>query len=675
MISILQPAIALMNRLNFGLKFSLVSAMFVIPMAATNFYLVLGFYNQFIHTSDELNSLTTVNESVELRRDILNYVNLNEINSFPVSLADDINIRIEAAHKSVTAKLAGLKSVSRNPKDIQAFDDYRDFTSKSLQATKDEVIAADRGKKAVLFMDNYMTLMSMLASHSGLSQDEDVNIRVLTEFVLGTAESSIRMLSNVRATGSTSFRKGGQLDSVSSEDLENLINELGKQARVYKTELSEIISKNPSLGKMLEASRSPAESSFSEVMEIIENEVLFASNMKASWRPFFELITKKMQPASDIDDFMLDFVEVQLAERLIDKRMQMVVLVLVLFVVFLIIFYLYAGFYVSTRKTINALSGVVNKMAAGNMTVSYQSTSRDELGDLGMSFNSMVKKVHDLIQMVGNTVTEVEHQSERVKSVSAESNILVAGQRKQIELVAIAMNEMSTTTQEVSSSAETAVQSAQSVNEQTVSGREVVEMQVGSINKLAQEIETSVNVINQLASDSAAISQVLDVIKGIAEQTNLLALNAAIEAARAGEQGRGFAVVADEARTLAQRTQQSTEEIEKMIVRLQSGVGEAVKAMNVSHEMADSTVSQSDKVQESLENILSSVGMIVEQSQQIAVSAERQTSVAQDVDSNIVEINLAGEKTAEGASETEQASIQLSESVIKLKDLIRNFEV
>lgn len=675
MISILQPAIALMNRLNFGLKFSLVSAMFVIPMAATNFYLVLGFYNQFIHTSDELNSLKTVNESIELRRDILNYVNLNEINAFPVSLADDINIRIEAAHKSVTRKLSNLKSVSRNPKDIQAFDDYRDFTFKSLQATKDEVIAADRGKKAVLFMDNYMTLMTMLASHSGLSQDEDVNIRVLTEFLLGTAESSIRKLSNVRATGSASFRKGGQLDSMASEDLENLINELGKQAKVYKTELSEIISKNPALGKMLKASRSPAESSFSEVMEIIENEVLFASNMKAPWRPFFELITKKMQPASDIDDFMLDFVEVQLAERLIDKRMQMVVLVLVLFVVFLIIFYLYAGFYVSTRKTINALSGVVNKMAAGDMTVSYQTTSRDELGDLGMSFNSMVKKVHDLIQMVGNTVVEVEHQSERVKSVSGESNHLVAGQRKQIELVAIAMNEMSKTTQEVSNSAETAVQSAQSVNEQTVSGRAVVEMQVGSINKLAQEIESSVNVINQLASDSAAISQVLDVIKGIAEQTNLLALNAAIEAARAGEQGRGFAVVADEVRTLAQRTQQSTEEIEKMIVRLQSGVGEAVKAMNVSHEMADSTVSQSDKVQESLENILSSVGMIVEQSQQIAISAERQTSVAQDVDSNIVEINLAGEKTAEGASETEQASIQLSESVVKLKDLIRNFEV
>src|SRR5690606_38758748 len=142
-------------------------------------------------------------------------------------------------------------------------------------------------------------------------------------------------------------------------------------------------------------------------------------------------------------------------------------------------------------------------------------------------------------------------------------------------------------------------------------GRHLVESQVSSIERLAGEIDTSVAVINQLASDSASISQVLDVIKGIAEQTNLLALNAAIEAARAGEQGRGFAVVADEVRNLAKRTQQSTAEIESMIARLQGGVSAAVKVMGGSHQMADHTVSESAKVQQALENILGAVGMIV----------------------------------------------------------------
>jgi len=234
---------------------------------------------------------------------------------------------------------------------------------------------------------------------------------------------------------------------------------------------------------------------------------------------------------------------------------------------------------------------------------------------------------------------------------------------------------MSATAQEVARSAAAAVGSAQSVNDETVSGRELVDSQVGSIQRLASGIDQSVAVINQLAADSASISRVLEVIKGIAEQTNLLALNAAIEAARAGEQGRGFAVVADEVRTLAKRTQQSTEEIEQMISKLQGGVAATVKAMSGSHKMADDTVSQSSKVQQALENILGAVGMIVDQNQQIAAAAEQQTAVAHDIDQNIVAINEAGERTAEGSSQTEQASRELSDHVSRLKQLISAFRV
>src|SRR5690606_5479529 len=337
--------------------------------------------------------------------------------------------------------------------------------------------------------------------------------------------------------------------------------------------------------------------------------------------------------------------------------------------------------------------------------------SRDELGELGQVFNETVARIRELIERVGQTVAEVERQAVQVEMVSGQSNQTVSGQRGQIEQVATAMNQMSATAQEVASSAESAVGSAHDVNQQTLSGRGLVEAQVHGIERLAAEIAQSVEVINRLAGDSKAISQVLDVIKGVAEQTNLLALNAAIEAARAGEQGRGFAVVADEVRNLARRTQQSTEEIEQMIDRLQGGVGAAVKTMGASHAMADETVQQaagesektldrlqggggaaveargashamadetvqqSAQVRQALEHILGAVGVIVDQNQQIAAAAEQQTAVAQDIDRNIVAINEAGQRTAEGAGQTAQASQELSALVGRLQQLIAAFKV
>ena len=316
----------------------------------------------------------------------------------------------------------------------------------------------------------------------------------------------------------------------------------------------------------------------------------------------------------------------------------------------------------------------MGKVADGDLTVRFQVRSRDELGELGQVFNTTVAQVRELIERVGQTVAEVERQAGRVESVSGESNQTVSEQRGQIEQVATAMNEMSATAQAVATSAEAAVGSAQSVNEETVNGRALVVAQVGGIQRLASEIEQSVTVINQLAGDSQAISQVLDVIKTIAEQTNLLALNAAIEAARAGEQGRGFAVVADEVRGLAQRTQKSTAEIEQMIARLQNGVGAAVKTMHSSHALAEDTVGQSAQVEQALEHILDAVGLIVDQNQQIAAAAEQQTAVAHDIDRNIVAINEAGQRTAE-APATEQASRELTQLVGHLQQLIAAFRV
>ncbi|HIE1387989.1 TPA: methyl-accepting chemotaxis protein [Pseudomonas aeruginosa] len=234
---------------------------------------------------------------------------------------------------------------------------------------------------------------------------------------------------------------------------------------------------------------------------------------------------------------------------------------------------------------------------------------------------------------------------------------------------------MSASARDVAHSSALAAESALGGDLESAMGRSQVKAQVDRIRGLAEEIDGSVAAIHRLAGDSAAISRVLDVIKGIAEQTNLLALNAAIEAARAGEQGRGFAVVADEVRGLARRTQSSTEEIEAMIARLQEGVDAAVKALVASHLMVDGAVTGADKVRKGLENILGAVGVIVEQNQQIAAAAERQRGVAQGIDLNIVEIDQAGTRTASDAEQVAQASRELCELVVRLRNLIAVFRV
>ncbi|WP_409524649.1 methyl-accepting chemotaxis protein [Pseudomonas sp.] len=234
---------------------------------------------------------------------------------------------------------------------------------------------------------------------------------------------------------------------------------------------------------------------------------------------------------------------------------------------------------------------------------------------------------------------------------------------------------MSATAQAVARSAALAADGAQQVNLESANGRSLVQGQQDSIGRLAGEIDSSVLAINRLADDSQAIGQVLEVIRGIAEQTNLLALNAAIEAARAGEQGRGFAVVADEVRTLARRTQDSTAQIAQMIQRLREGVAQAVQAMAGSHQMAASTVDEAQQVQQALGTILGAVGGIVEQNQQIAAAVEQQTAVAHDIDRNLVAINLAAQDTSQGACQTEDASRALSQQVMELKRLIGAFRV
>uniref|UniRef100_UPI0030D81BF7 methyl-accepting chemotaxis protein n=2 Tax=Pseudomonas sp. EA_35y_Pfl2_R111 TaxID=3088689 RepID=UPI0030D81BF7 len=674
--SVLYPAIALMNRLSFGMKFSLISVLFFLPMLVTNFYLVRDSYRQFVSTQAALESIDLLGQSLTLRRNLEDFVDLIEINAMigQSGQAGDLVARLVKVQDGLGETLQAMVAVVREPEQVEEFNNQRDQLIAELGAVQAETSLQGKIALAEKLLGSSQVFIKLVAAQAGLSQDRQGAVRQMIELITVDTPKVTVALSEGRAVGAYSLAQGF-LNSSASTTFDELLLELEKLHAEYGLNLQASLNSSAQARTELASQAASSLETLKTTAVLFEDKVVIADSLDTPWAQFYADVSGAMAQTYQLNDAVLVFLDKQLQVRLEENRTQMVLLVAALVVVFLLIVYLYGGFYVSIRTTLKKLGQVMNQVAAGDMTVTFKAQSQDELGELGQVFNETVSKIHQLIERVGQTVVEVERQADRVQQVSGESNQAVAGQRGQIDLIATAMNQMSATAQEVAHSAAAAVGSAQSVNDETVSGRALVESQVGSIQRLAGEIDQSVAVINKLASDSASISQVLDVIKGIAEQTNLLALNAAIEAARAGEQGRGFAVVADEVRNLAKRTQQSTEEIESMIAKLQSGVGAAVKAMNTSHQMADSTVNESGKVQQALENILGAVGMIVDQNQQIATAAEEQTAVAHDIDQNIVEISQAGERTAEGASQTEQASRELSGLVARLKQLIGAFRV
>ncbi|MCL6703893.1 methyl-accepting chemotaxis protein [Pseudomonas sp. T1.Ur] len=674
--SLLWPAVALMNRLSFGMKFSLISVLFLLPMLVTNFFLVRDAYREFQGTQVELQSLDLLGSSLTLRRDLETLNNLVQINASlgQSGKAGDVEAKITALEQKVLARLQGLTAMAMEPEQVSAFDAKRDEMIAAFKAQQAENSLQSKSALIGSLLNKAQIFGQIIASQAGLSRDNQGDIRQLSDLVIAVTPNVTQTLGDGRALGASSLGLGF-LNSASSTRFDELLVQIEKLQGEYDLKLQDALGSSKAAGQVLADQAAGSKSTLKQAAELIENQVVMADTLDAPWPAFFEQVSGLMEQTYRLNEQTLGFLDVQLQHRLEQNRSHMVLQAVALAAVFLLIFYLYAGFYASTRTTLKHLGAMMDKVAAGDMTVNFVARSQDELGELGEVFNGTVAKIHDLIEQVGRTVAEVERQAGQVETVSAQSNLAVAGQRSQIELVATAMNQMSATAQEVARSAAAAVSSAHSVNDETLSGRGLVESQQGSIARLASEIDQSVQVINQLATDSQSISRVLDVIKSIAEQTNLLALNAAIEAARAGEQGRGFAVVADEVRTLAKRTQQSTEEIEAMISRLHGGVGAAVKAMGTSHEMASGTVGQSEKVQQALENILGAVGMIVDQNQQIAAAVEQQTAVAHDIDQNIVEINRAGERTAEGAHQTEDASRELSAQVVQLKQLINAFRV
>ena len=338
------------------------------------------------------------------------------------------------------------------------------------------------------------------------------------------------------------------------------------------------------------------------------------------------------------------------------------------------------GFLIVFYKVVPPLNKFLASMrdincGSGDLTRRLSHDSKDEVGAIIEEFNAFVSKLQAIISDVVRSSTQLNNASEEMLDAVGRAEKGVLQQQDETMHVAAAMNQMSATVQEIARNAASAAEAAEQADKETSQSKQVVVQTKQSINLLANEVEKATQVIHQLESDSDNIGTILDVIRDIADQTNLLALNAAIEAARAGEQGRGFAVVADEVRSLASRTQDSTQQIREMIEKLQGGAANAVAVMEGGSSQAQLSVQQATQAEESLQVVTKAVATINDMNMQIASAAEEQSAVSAEINRNIHNISQVSEETAQGVQRSTELSGSVTGESNQLLALMKKFRV
>ncbi|EDM46076.1 Methyl-accepting chemotaxis protein [Marinobacter algicola DG893] len=673
---LIKPAVALMNRLPMFYKFSLISVLFLLPIIALS-WLVISELNRSVDTMTRgVEGLEQLEKVDSLLAESMAYRDFRA----PGKIKDDNELLSKSAESSETIDRILEELVSAEARfDVSGNWSQQVMTLveewQTLKSTDSYQGNIDpQFKYYQEFVQKVRALLSATIEISGLGQDASRENLLLLGLLRESLPDARSIIGRARTFGTFALIDG-QVGYNLSDGLNEIYDELTNRASLLGPALTVSMDASPTLEKTSGDAVEGILESLVVVRDELDTNIITPMRLELPWRDFNRTIENQLAHYDALKAGIFDVVGANLNSRLEGELRQRQLIIAALVIVLLVVVYLYVGFFMSVRTAINRFSTAARSVADGDMTTHIQLDNRDELGELTTEFNNMTDRMAELIRSVTSTTADVDQQATRVNDTAAANSEAVARQMEESGQINEAMNQMVEAVNEVTESAHRVSDSAGAAEEDTERGRGVVADTVATINRLATEISGAVEVINRVNADSDNISQVLVEIKAIAEQTNLLALNAAIEAARAGEQGRGFAVVADEVRSLSQRTHKSTEEIEGMITRLQSGVKEAVAAMTNSHDVTETTVKKSAEVTEALDRIAQGISTIVDMSHQIAQAAEEQSAVAKNVNTNVEQISVLGEKTADNAEETLASSREMSQLTASLQRLVEAFRV
>ena len=672
--AILVPGISLMQRLTFRKKMLTLAILFIIPMAwLMTLYISENIKNIQFSKKERvgiayLKNIYPIIKGIAKTRGLTNaYFDDNKAAKAKIDAAI---ATVNTAFDTLATKEATIKDIL--PQQIHVASLQKQWatlhTSALSKSAKDSFTAYSH------FINQLHKYIMDIAESSNLINDPDLESYYIMDTVVVQLPEIADSIGRARGLGAGVAAK----KEFSPSDFTELVGLMG-EIRVFGESMNDRLAKVFSIAPALKNSLVSVESNFNhkwrDFIELSQSKLIKPKTIQIDSAAYFNAGTETLQQSGKLLNALFPVLDGLLEKRIATKEDAMFETIVLIVVVLVLVAYLFVAFSSSVQANINEINSTLASLSEGDFQVNANVGARDEIGESAKNLNAMIAKIHGLISQVVNSATQVASAADQASATAAQAQEGIHRQNSEIEQVATAINEMSATVHEVAQNTASAADLTQTADGEANNGRQVVSQVIDSINCLAGEMQSSSQVIQDLETQSESIGTVLDVIRGIAEQTNLLALNAAIEAARAGEQGRGFAVVADEVRTLASRTQEATEEINDMIGKLQTGARNAVEAMAQGTAQTKQSVEQAVQAGAALDQISTAVTTIHDMNIQIASAAEEQSSVSEEINRNIVNIRDITEATVGNANQTAQSSKAMSQVASELIGLVNEFKV